>query len=83
MFSEGWEQDKVNLAAFQFRKGSQEAAEEGGKNPVCLLPLRAINVMDGEFGRYTLHWQRLFNWGESCWDPWMLVSARAWCCSSC
>lgn len=52
MFSKGWEGDRANLTAFQFRKGHRRQVRKEGKSLLYLLPLsRALKVMDDEFGR--------------------------------
>lgn len=51
MFSKGWEADRANLTAFQFRKGHNRQMRKESKSLLYLLPLsRAIKVMDDEFG---------------------------------
>lgn len=52
VFSKGWEVDRVNLAAFQFRKGHGRQMRKEGTSLLDLLPLSgAIKVMDDDFGR--------------------------------
>lgn len=69
MFSKGWEQDKANPTAFQFRKGHRRQLRKEGKTwcVFCHLiePSMLWMVSLGDRRHFAL---AETNWGESCWD---------------